>query len=315
MAIYCRMNSVSGYIFVEGLADINFWDNLLKNHGYRIYFASNNKTRGKTVLTKYIDKTSKYAIFAMDSDHDFLCPESSEKSKLISNCKYVVQTLVYSKESILNHQSVIDDYLKKIKIGDFSVDFSASKYIEDYSLVIYGAFCLFLFSKEKKIRSINDKSFNKAIIPDLPIFDCDFNLTNNPFEKINIKLLKIIETLKKSIIDAGYEINDIDVFIETLKEKGFNEKTAAYFINGHKFENSIINPLIKSIKVKFKNVYANKLKKEAHGDISTFKRNNSELTDYIDTNFSFNTFVNFTKINEISSFTSEISNNFSRCIN
>lgn len=290
---YCAMLGSKGLVFVEGLKDIPFWEGMLDDGSalkHTINYASHEGTRGKTVLMKFCHLANKFALFAIDSDFDYTCPNNSENAKKINSNKYIIQTLVYSKESISLHHMVLSDCIKKIKITN-EITFPIKSYFESYSNWIYEALLRFLFLKESGIKT-NDDEFHKKITPLLPIIDSDYNLKNDPFS-----LLKE----NKESLEAEYTNKTLneDSFIEFKKtaiRKGLNDNTAAYFINGHFLESAVVMPLINELIKSLKNNELDKIKEECKKTPKSIESNKNEVFKYIDNELNFNKFLHDSKL-------------------
>jgi len=285
---YCLMNGIKGFVFVEGLKDISFWRGVIERingENYSITYASKDGTRGKTVLKSHLSKASQFAIFALDSDFDYVCPNNSIYSKEINENPFIFQTLTYSKESVCLHHSVIEKCLSDIRVTD-PIEFPVKSYLSDYSSIIYDALVLFLFRKEQGI-ILNDDEFHKKIKPDAPSIGANYSLTNDPFGVIRLNITNTQE-------DYKYQEEDELDFLEYKKgliDKGLTNETAVYFINGHFFEDSIAMPLIKALVSEFKITEFNKVKEECGLKKQLISDRKKELFEYIDNVISFESLV------------------------
>lgn len=306
MQKYCFIQKIKGCIFVEGLSDVNFWRDIVNNNNYKINFASDQKTRGKSVLLKHIEKTGKYAIFAIDSDYDSLCRNSSERGRKISENNYVLQTILYSKESLINHHENLESYLKRVSIGDDFINFPVRQYMEDYSSVIYDVLLTFISLKKLNINEFNSKRLHKAISPDTPIISQNFELQRDPLTKVKMNVVKLVREMQEYLFSQNVSADQLNSLKHEIELEGINKKNCCYYINGHFLEKNVINPLINSLKSRFNLRHTSKLRSEAKGDLETFKKNKSELDKYITENFSFNTFITMNEITKPSKIITEI---------
>ncbi|HHZ5013351.1 TPA: DUF4435 domain-containing protein, partial [Salmonella enterica] len=290
---YCAMIGKKGLVFVEGLKDIPFWEGMLDDGSvlkYSVNYASHEGTRGKTVLMKFCHLANKFALFAMDSDFDYTCPNNSENARKINSNKYIIQTLVYSKESISLHHMVLSDCIKKIKIKN-EITFPIKSYFESYSNKIYEALLRFLFLKESGVE-INDEEFHKKITPLIPVIDSDYNLKNDPFSLLKEKK----ELLESEYTDETLSENAFIEFKNASMEKGLNNNTAAYFINGHFFERSVVMPLINELIKSLKKNELDKIKEECKKNPNSIESNRNEVFKYIDNELNFNRLIHDSKI-------------------
>lgn len=289
---YCAFIGHKGLVFVEGLKDIPFWEGMLDDGSdikYSFNHASHESTRGKTVLYKFHSYANRFALFAMDSDFDYICPNNSDKAISINSNKYIIQTLVYSKESVSLHHLVIKDCIGKIRITD-SISFPIKEYIESYSEIIYEPLLRFLFQKERGVH-VDDFSFHEEIRPEKPEMDENYKLTNRPFDLINEN---------KAAIESAFKISDVPEsefidFLEKSTERGLNKHTAAYFINGHFFEEQVVMPLINGIVGTFKHNELEKIKKECSEKPQQINDRKKELFSYIKNEISFSNILHATR--------------------
>ena len=290
---YCAMIGSKGLVFVEGLKDISFWEGMLDNNDdlkYSINYASHEGTRGKTVLMKFSHLANKFALFAIDSDFDYICPNNSEKSKNINSNKHIIQTLVYSKESITLHHLVLSDCIKKIKIKD-EITFPIKSYFESYSNEIYEVLTRFLFLKENG-KAVNDSDFHKKITPIEPKINKNYFLENDPL----ITLREQKESLVSEYTSNELAEEDFIRFRDELSIKGLNENSAAYFINGHFLEESVVMPLINELIRTLKANELEKIKIECKKNNKSIESNRNETFKYIDNELGIYKLLHDTKI-------------------
>jgi len=285
---YCIIKGIKGFVFVEGLKDISFWRGIIEriyDGDHCITYASKDGTRGKTVLKAHLSKASQFAIFALDSDFDYVCPNNNTYSKEINENPFIFQTLAYSKESICLHHSVIEKCLSDIRVTE-PIEFPVESYLSNYSSIIYDALVLFLFRKEKGI-ILNDDEFHKKIKPDAPSIEHNYSLTNDPFNEIKSNINDIQEFYKYQ----NEEHLDFLAYKKELIDKGLTNETAVYFINGHFFEDSVAMPLIKALISEFKKTEFNKVKVECGSKTQLISDRKTELFEYIDNVISFDSLV------------------------
>ena len=290
---YCAMIGSKGLVFVEGLKDISFWEGMLDNNDdlkYSINYASHEGTRGKTVLMKFSHLANKFVLFAIDSDFDYICPNNSEKSKNINSNKHIIQTLVYSKESITLHHLVLSDCIKKIKIKD-EITFPIKSYFESYSNEIYEVLTRFLFLKENG-KAVNDSDFHKKITPIEPKINKNYFLENDPL----ITLREQKESLVSEYTSNELAEEDFIRFRDELSIKGLNENSAAYFINGHFLEESVVMPLINELIRTLKANELEKIKIECKKNKKSIESNRNETFKYIDNELGIYKLLHDTKI-------------------
>lgn len=292
---YCAMIGSKGLVFVEGLKDISFWDGFLNKDDkeddfrYSINYASHEGTRGKTVLKKFYSFANRFAIFAIDSDFDYICPNNNEAAKIMNSNKHIIQTLVYSKESISLHHLVLSDCINKIRITD-SISFPIKEYMESYSKTIYETLINFLFKKEMGI-NVSDSDFHEKITPEKPVIDKKYHLTNNPFHLLSQTKDANLNYYK----DHSFSGEDFEKFRLAAIEKGLDSNSAAYFISGHFLEEKVVMPLITEIVSKFKLNELERIKAECKNKPQLIEDNRRELYKYIDNEISFSNILHSSK--------------------
>lgn len=247
---YCLMSNYKGLVFVEGLRDISFWDGILnekdRDINYNIMNVTDNGTKGKTVLKKFMPQANRFAIFAMDSDFDYMCPDNSDDAIAINNNKYVLQTFVYSKESVCLHHSIIDLCLSDIRVTE-RIDFKIENYLITFSNYIFPLLMAFLYLKNSK-KHPDDKLFHSVITPKNPEFNAQYNLINDPFSEMKTSISEHLTLLRSMVTND----NELEKFTAALEEKGLNKNNCYQYINGHHLEDVIVNPLINSLIKKLK---------------------------------------------------------------
>ncbi|MBT1752419.1 DUF4435 domain-containing protein [Enterobacter hormaechei subsp. xiangfangensis] len=293
LEVYCVMAGHNGFVFVEGLKDIAFWEGLLNDKDNDIRFdicnPVNKGTKGKPVLKKFMSRANRYAIFAMDSDFDYVCPKNSTDSEMICSNKYIFQTFVYSKESIELHHDVLEHCLSQIKLAT-EIKFNFKAYITEYSQLIYPVLKKFLLLKQHQVR-LDDSAFHEAIAPSKPQLTNQFVIRNAVFET----MLQSIAAFEEELDKLFQEEYDADKFYEQLYEKGLKEDNAYQYINGHFLADRVVMPVIQSL-IEQLNINETAIIvtqcKEKPTLISERKR---ELKNILETDLNVNTLLNCCK--------------------
>lgn len=286
---YCLMCERSGMVFVESMRDISFWDGILNNNPnvmpYSISNISDNGARGKTVLKKYMHLTNRFAIFAMDSDFDYICPSNSEDSIAINQNKFILQTIVHSKESINYHHSVIDECISKIQVTT-KINFSIRDFLESYSKKIYCALLAFLFLKEKRV-NLNDNDFHKSISLSSVLIDSNYCFIGDPLSSINNSLQE-----KKNELESFIEnTEEFENFIEETKSKGLTEKNAYQYVNGHHLEDNVVLPVINELIKILKEKEFSIIKEECKETPKQIEERKRELFNFIKEELNFKSLI------------------------
>lgn len=245
LKVYCLMTGHDGFVFVEGLKDISFWEGILNDKDKGIHFdicnPTNNGTKGKTVLKKFMSRANRYAIFAMDSDFDYLCPGNSDDSEFISNNKYIFHTLVYSKESIEFQHEILELCVSQIKLTT-EIKFNFKSYLTEYSHLIYSLLKKYLLLKQNKVQ-LDDSEFHGVITPPGLKISNNYAIEGAIFETMTQPISAFEQKLDELINDTY----DSENYYNELNEKGLRKDNAYQYINGHFLADMVVMPVIKQL--------------------------------------------------------------------
>jgi len=248
--VECKAYKEKPTIYVEGLDDVVFWSELLKNNNIQIHCVSRSErtkgSRGKGALKKLTPFTSKYLILAKDSDIDYICPNHNNEAISFNECNHLLQTYFYSKESISLQPIVVDECLSKTKIDGIEIISNYKKYIESYSELIYDCLVKFLFLKNERKCPLNMKRFHSLIKPDNPILDGDFDLIDINAIKIESNIKNISPVLDSAICEIEGHKEKLKSFLADIKAKGLTSLSSYNYINGHNLENDVVSAFVSS---------------------------------------------------------------------
>ena len=261
-AVFDRVN---GYVYIESSQDIKFWDRIINEKNdkkYKIYPAINGEACGKTVLYKHLECTSSVLFFAIDSDLDFICPDNRDIALAFNANDNVIQTFLYSKESVIYLSEHLNSYIGKLW-HSIEIEFNIEEHIIFYSRKIHSIFRKFLFLKNYRYTTLSGKCFFKEITPLAPVFNDRFEITNNIFKNVDKSILKMSDTFDTII--SSHE-DEFEEYKKDLYSKGFNEDTAYLFLSGHVIENQIIYKTIFNLYKKSKSMEFKNIRKEYHSN-------------------------------------------------
>lgn len=299
VAAQAKIEEKETYVYVEGIDDVDFWYDLFSDEKVDVSATSreekNKSHKGKSALRKLLPQANKNLIIVIDSDFDFLCPDNSEASLEFNSCKYVIQTQFYSKENIIFQPKSVDKNLAKTRLNNECITSDYKSYIEAFSAIIYDCFAKFLFLRNLRVKPITSKDFHSKIIPKFPIFDNSYVLKNNPFDNLTKNIAAIDKVLTQEIVKLDDWDNKFELFKKNINTKGFSEKTAHCFINGHTLEDSIISHYINAkTKALVRNLMV-KVRAECASETQLIEGRCKEISNLIQKNHNF-----FTRIGDCS---------------
>lgn len=243
-------NSMAGYdavMVIETANDREFWTNLstlaAPEKKIQIYPASRiDRADGKREIEKIYDKASEHVLLAIDSDYDYSAQMESGNSKLVNENKYIIQTFVYSKESVIQHHETLNKFALMIPLDTIKT-LKVKEYLEDYSYSIYPLMTSHLYLKSKGNDS-HESEVKTAITPKAPFFDENYIDTSGAISDVEKAATALNKKLSKEITDK----DDFAAFIDILNKKNITEKTMYSYIEGHLLENKVVKPLLKAAK-------------------------------------------------------------------
>lgn len=293
LQVYCVMAGHNGFVFVEGLKDISFWGGILNDKDKGIRFdicnPTHKGTKGKTVLRQFMSRANRYAIFAMDSDFDYLCPGNSADSEIICSNKYIFHTLVYSKESIELQPEVLEHCVSQIQLAT-DIKFNFESYMNEYSLLIYPLLKKYLLLKQNKVR-LDDSKFHEAITPSLLKISHDFVIQNAVFGTMEQSISVFEQELDAQIKDTY----DSEGYYSQLHEKGLRENNAYQYINGHFLADRVVMPVIKCLIEQLNINETALIVKQCKEKPTMISERKNELKNILETELNINTLLHCCK--------------------
>lgn len=242
-------------VYVEDTHDIAFWHGILNPYEQKVAikfkvsaYSDNTATTGKGKLQKKISKTGLNLIICLDSDYDYLLPES-DRAKEIKQNPYIFQTYTYGMENLKCYAESLNNLCIRATHNSMDDIINFSDFLKDYSQVIYPLFMWNLYYYQiKKPNHFSISNFNKLV-----------TIGNINFDNYQT----LLKQLQESISDKLQEFNsDVDMsqFYQQFSE--LNKTNAYLFINGHALYSTILN-LIKAVCKKLENNHRKKIERLA----------------------------------------------------
>ncbi|MFT9180348.1 MAG: DUF4435 domain-containing protein [Zymomonas mobilis] len=246
-----------GIVYVEDENDIHFWEEIINsvaNGRYNVGIAgSDEKRRGKRFLETIYNEVNSKVIIAVDSDYDYICPESRKEAKKLISSPFILHTFSYGSESVRYSNKLLKSVIKKIKYSkEFYVDIEY--FILNISKIIYKSFVLFAFLKNKNSNFVEDKDFKT-------IFDIGLNenellrlddRNNFSFNDEIITRIKnksdLLRSKYRDILKKNSTFLELKHYVGRLKSLGLTKENTCRFICSHAFEDKIILPILREIK-------------------------------------------------------------------
>ncbi|MDE6577230.1 MAG: DUF4435 domain-containing protein [Muribaculaceae bacterium] len=287
------------YVYVEGLDDICFWNELLKQYSQGRKFiitqlrnADNSIAEGKGNLIRTIglDTLGVCKYIAVDADYDWLIDNyrtsqaGSSVSEDIRNNPFILHTYLYSIENFKCHPRCVDSFVSKATCCVNNIDAQAI-----FSNISYRSARLFLIH----IASAH----NCDGVYTLKQFRQDMNNINiKENGKLSDASLKYLNSREKEL--AEYEsINSelINFYRNKLSDTGFSPEEYHHFFQGHIVANTLtkklFTPFILRLRVKMLNdLRTNPIESQAHDKVSQYEKitgisaenDNTEISSRID---------------------------------
>lgn len=243
-----------GLIYIENERDAAFWEEIIEATNPNCYdikrsVLEGSGKRGKRSLEKLYGTANKYAVIAIDADFDYLCPNKSDVSSLLSN-RYILHTFSYSRESVICNKETINDTIKRIRLyqkSNFNIDAVLSK----YSSICHKVLSPYLFLLNKRDEAASESCFHKpltiSVSKENPLFTTDFSFNFKILDEMEVCALDRLDFYMKEIDSKGLGDEYIK-FQEDLSVLGLNEKNAYRYISGHLLYDNIVSPILKHLK-------------------------------------------------------------------
>ncbi|MCP1237696.1 DUF4435 domain-containing protein [Gluconobacter kondonii] len=292
-----------GIIYIEDENDKRFWTEVIENlarNKYAIKIATTKpsatnkseiKVRGKGALTKLYDTLNKTVMVAVDSDFDYICPESSKNAEKLSKNKFIIHTFSYSTESVIFCEKSIKSISEKIKYF-IEIDFNINDSLKTISNIIFESFSMFVYLKNKKISLENTKKYNDifSFSKKGEILDNDYKLS----ESIIMELIVKSEEKKNKYlkyIEENSLLHEYNIYLDKVKSLGLNKDNVYRFIRGHELEEKIVMPILECLKFKILHAEISAIELEEHVNTTTKEETKRKINNFFSNKLDLETII------------------------
>lgn len=208
-------------LYVEARFDVGCWNQILNNLGVSDYFEvmKYGQTNGKTALLKLLKDDHLHAMqmIAIDADLDRLIGIDKEKF----DNPFVFDTIVYSIEGIVYHETVIQKFLQGIE-QDYKVKVNYQSFIKQYSAKCYEVLSeVVRYFIEHSLDEQND------LVEQFQVCNLTESIIDSFLEKDNGAIFDL------SKCEKG------DFICSVLESKGVTPNTAYQYVRGHSLQETI----------------------------------------------------------------------------
>lgn len=252
-------------VLVEDESDISFWSRILKecepSYHFEItpYSYLSNGAKGKSHIIEAArqGRLGPYFIGCVDSDTDYLLPDSSDEARTLQNCHFLIQTYSYSIENLMCCPKGLQQVC--IDASSQSCAFDFAKVTTRLSQICYPLLIRWLFLKSTGRDDIfTSKQWGNIMNCADTLQNCDCEtLLHHIFENVATACRKIDPALPK-----GFE-----TFAQHLKDDfGVVPETAILYVRGHDLFKFILKALIEPLSKQAKSDHINHLKSMTTND-------------------------------------------------
>lgn len=228
-------------VWVEDEYDVPFWNDLLdkyKNITFRITpYRHKSLNKGKGNILKYAHLLGANLIACVDSDYDYLLPQSSEAGKELNRNPYILQTYTYAVENYNCHPSTLGKICINATLENSDFDFVS--FFKEFSKAIYPLLVWSLMLRSQKING--ELTFNDF----KNIIDFNSNITNENkngiIESIRLRIRRKTSEYMENYPDIYMGMQS---FEKELAGKGVKQDNCFLFINGHILQDLITQRLL-----------------------------------------------------------------------
>lgn len=228
-------------VWVEDEYDVPFWNDLLNRHdGIEFRFTpyrSHRLNKGKGDILKYAAQLGPHLIACVDSDYDYLLPDSSEAGRELRDNPYILHTITYAIENWNCHPATLERICVNATLSDPDFDFVA--FYRAYSEAIYPLLLWSLmFRKEKMAGTLAFSDFKAAV--DIPV-----SLTKDNWQQAVARVRRSVNARVKAFDDEYPRLKAKMPSLESaVAAKGVARDNCFLFINGHVLEDIITQRLL-----------------------------------------------------------------------
>ena len=260
-------------LYTEDDSDNWFWEKFIDVFFPNQYRILSLTQRGKRALEAHYHEAKLEALIAVDSDFDYLCPNTDYGSLLHSN-PYLLHTFSYSRESALIEKSHIQDFIANIK---FTVtnEIDIDQFIQIFSEYVFDGLTNFIHLKNFHQVNLNHDEFHQC-----------FHLTDNQIVTTNSQNKPIIDMSVLNSIPQKLQVYfqpytilsaEYEAARNHLIRLGVNPANAYRFMNGHELEKLII-AVIKQLTATLTSLELTFIKRDFQGRQISERKNQVEKT-------------------------------------
>ena len=260
-------------LYTEDDSDNWFWEKFIDAFFPNQYRILSLTQRGKRALEAYHHEAKLEALIAVDSDFDYLCPNTDYGNSLHSN-PYLLHTFSYSRESALIEKNHIQNFVEDIKFTIVN-EIDINQFIQLFSESVFDGLTSFIHLKNFNQVDLNHDEFHQC-----------FHLTNNQIVTVNsqnkpIIDMRILDSIpqKLQVYFQPYTISSVECEATQnhLNSLGINPANAYRFMNGHELEKLIIT-VIKQLTATLTSLELTFIKRDFQGKQISERKNQVEKT-------------------------------------
>lgn len=160
---FSAMSALAGVnrtvVYVEGYADIAFWRNIFDRFStaerkFQIMTpVREDLAKGKKVVLSFAEKAGPNLLLCVDSDFDYLFPDSTAQAQRVAKCPFLLQTYAYAIENLQCYPPSLQSVAVKATKTDIEI-FDFDRFFHDYSLAIYPAFLWYAWAASESLPEV-----------------------------------------------------------------------------------------------------------------------------------------------------------------
>jgi hypothetical protein len=180
-----------------------------------------------------------HRLICVDSDYDYLVPETDNAMTIRDNNPYILQTYTYSTE---NYKCLAEslDCICVDATCSADQEFDFVRFLGEYSGIVYDLFLYSVYSRKKNFKKTIECRGEVTLGDSLNIH----GNASSTLEKLKEKVKQLIEDIDKRNPEIKTEISTLR---SELEERGVAQKNAYLFIDGHKLFDGVVAPLLQQV--------------------------------------------------------------------
>ena len=286
-------------VMVEANDDIALWQCLVERANgdnaavefevSSVYEVSDTASDGKGELLKLIDDCGQNFLVAMDSDYDFVACGHNERSTLINNHKFVLQSYCYALENFCSVPSLIETMITQgSKKGPLPDEVRFSDVMATLEKLSYPLLQLLVYSKKCALLSDVNQRLTQLYR------EISFTGFDGKFDD---KFAAIASYVESQLAEIN-QLFDVSSLQSSAEYQAWQAQIAAKFdcqwylmMRGHDLLDKVVKPLVKHIAKKRSGVAFAKLSARQSQDkadkINQFKNSQMDVQQLVDNNIAF----------------------------